>query len=162
IELRCRVGGMFSVLSNATLMQEFVLAGHCELAAVNGSAHFVLSAPHQHLPTVERFLRSRCVPFQRLPVGYPFHSRWLDDSRDALLEMSRRLATKPATIPVACTAAARIVAALPADHFWSSVRLPIRFVEMVSALEKAGPFRYIDVGPSGTLGTILNRSLPRS
>jgi acyl transferase domain-containing protein len=51
---------------------------------------------------------------------------------------------------------------LPDDYFWTTVRDPIRFQETIMHLENNGAYRYIDVGPAGTLATFLKYSLSQS
>jgi acyl transferase domain-containing protein len=46
------------------------------------------------------------------------------------------------------------------EAIWNAIRAPIRFSEAVQHFEQDGPHRYIDVGTSGTLATLLKYALP--
>jgi acyl transferase domain-containing protein len=107
-------------------------------------------------------LRARGVSFQRLPVDYAFHSRWLDAVQPSFERELASLGGGPARLPIGCCARARLVSEVSAAHWWETIRQPIRFHETITALERHGTNRYIDVGPAGTLATFLKYILPAS
>ena len=53
-----------------------------------------------------------------------------------------------------------VLSKLPPEFFWTVVRGSIRFRDTIATLERDGPFRYIDVGPSGTLANFVKYGLP--
>ena len=159
VEARCRSGGMIAVLSECSLLNDEDFSRRCELAAENFSTHFVLSAPEEHLEPIEARLRARGVTYQRLAVGYPFHSRWFDDAREVLLAANRGIAFQKARIPIACCACASLIEEVPDGYFWTVAREPIRFARMIERLESRGSYQYIDVGPAGSLATFLKYAL---
>jgi hypothetical protein len=57
--------------------------------------------------------------------------------------------------PLVCCDRAATLADLHSGHFWDVTRRPIRFPQAIASLERNGPYRYVDAGPSGTLATIL-------
>ena len=59
-----------------------------------------------------------------------------------------------------CCERATSLSALSEDYFWRVIRRPIRFQDSINELEKSASYRYIDVGPSGTLATFLKYLLP--
>jgi acyl transferase domain-containing protein len=64
------------------------------------------------------------------------------------------------TLPLVCCERGAALTQLPDDYFWRVVRQPIRFREAIVSLEAQGSYRYIDVGPSGTLATFVKYALP--
>lgn len=153
-------GGMIAVLGDPALFEEASLHARSELAAVNFSSHFVISAKSAALAGIEADLARRGVPYQRLPVSYPFHSQWVDEVRAPFVSFMRSIDCKRGRLPLACCTRAEVLDELPADFFWDVVRRPIRFRETAACLEQRGPHRYVDVGPSGTLATFLKYGLP--
>src|SRR5215470_15781398 len=77
-EERCEPGGMIAVLADPALFAEDFLRGHSELAAVNFSTHFVVSARRDELAEIEAALKERNIGYRRLPVSFPFHSQWIE------------------------------------------------------------------------------------
>jgi bacillaene synthase trans-acting acyltransferase len=162
LEECCEPGGMIAVLADPALFAEDFLRGHSELAAVNFSSHFVVSARQTELAEIEEALMKRNISYQRLPVSFPFHSRWIDEAKAPFESFMRSIRRKQGRLPLACCDQADILSDLSDDFFWDVVRRPIRFRETIAQLERDGARRYIDVGPSGTLATFLKYVTPAS
>jgi bacillaene synthase trans-acting acyltransferase len=160
LEEWCEPGGMTAVLADPALFAEDFLGGRGELAAINYSSHFVVSARRTELAEIEVALKKQNVTYQRLPVSVAFHSRWIDKARAPFESFMRSIRCKEGRLPLACCDQTAILSGLPDDYFWNVVRHPIRFRETTAQLEQQGAHRYIDVGPSGTLATFLKYGLP--
>jgi bacillaene synthase trans-acting acyltransferase len=160
LEECCEPGGMTAVLADPALFAEEWLSRRSELAAVNFSSHFVVSARRAELAAIEAALRQRNVAYQRLPVSFPYHSRWIDNASAPFESFMRSIRFRPGGLPLVCCDQTAILSALSGDYFWNVVRHPIRFRETTAGLEQRGPCRYIDVGPAGTLATFLKYGLP--
>jgi bacillaene synthase trans-acting acyltransferase len=151
----CEPGGMTAVLADPALFAEDFLRTRSELAAVNFSSHFVVSARRRELEEIETEMSRRNVSYQRLPVSFPFHSQWIDQVQGRFESCMKSLRCRPGQLPLVCCDQAAILSDLSSDHFWNVVRRPIRFRETTARLEQQGSRRYIDVGPAGTLATFL-------
>jgi bacillaene synthase trans-acting acyltransferase len=160
LEVHCEPGGMTTVLADPALFEEDFLSGRSELAAVNFSTHFVISARRTELAEIEAALRKRKIDYQRLPVAIPFHSQWIDDAKAPFESFMRSIRRKQGRLPLACCDQTAILSDLSDDYFWNVVRRPIRFRETIARLERQGARRYIDVGPAGTLATLLKYMTP--
>ena len=53
-----------------------------------------------------------------------------------------------------------MVETCPPEFLWKVIRDPIRFSETIAGLIRQQPYRYIDVGPSGTLAAFMRYLLP--
>lgn len=159
LEESCERGGMTAILADPALFQEEFLCRQSELAAINFSSHFVVSAPRAELGEIEAVLKARNIGHLRLPVSYPFHSQWIDGARDSFMAFAQTVRCKEPRLPVACSDRSTVVAGLSGDYFWDVVRRPMRFRETIAQLEAEGPRRYIDAGPAGTLATFLKYGL---
>lgn len=159
-EETCKPGGMLAVLADPMLYDEDFLSTKTEMAGVNFSSHFVVSAQQAQFPAIEACLREREVTYQRLPVSFAFHSQWIDEARAPFESATRCMRYRAGELPLMRCDEATMAADLPDNYFWSVVRKPIRFREAISQLEREGPHRYIDVGPSSTLATFLKYGLP--
>lgn len=158
----CEPGAMVAVLAPLALYQEAGLARHAELAAVSYHSHFVVSANVDGAGQVEAILRARDVTFQRLPVSFGFHSRWIEPGERHFKHHAGALRAAPARFPIACCAQMKLVTTWSADALWAIARQPIRFEETLLAVDRDGPFEYLDVGPSGTLATFAKYILPQT
>lgn len=159
LESHCQPGGMIAILSTPEPRLLAGLGEECEIASFNFPGHFVLAAQRASLAPIQAALRERNLTFQPLPVSFAFHSRWIDAARPCIERNQAALPRKPAAIPMACCAHARVLTQLPENYFWNVAREPIRFQHTIAELEKNGPYRYLDLGPSGTLATFLKYSL---
>jgi acyl transferase domain-containing protein len=160
LEECCEPGGMIAVLADPALFAEDFLSGRSELAAVNFSSHFVVSARRAELAEIEAALMRRNIGYQRLPVSVPFHSQWMEGAKARFESFMRSIRLKRGRLPLACCDQATILFDLPDDYFWNVVRRQIRLRETIAQLEREGARRYIDLGPSGTLATFLKYIAP--
>jgi bacillaene synthase trans-acting acyltransferase len=156
----CEPGGMTAVLGSPALFNDRFISSHSELAAVNFSSHFVISAKRMELAEVEAALKQQNISYQRLPVSFPFHSQWIEKAKVPFESFMESMQYKQGQLPLVCCDQAGVVHQLSKDYFWNIVRRPIRFRETVSQLEREGARRYIDVGPAGTLATFLKYGMP--
>jgi bacillaene synthase trans-acting acyltransferase len=162
LETHCAPGGMVAILDKPALQSsERFLDDRSELAAIHFDKHFVVAAQAADTAAIETELKQRGMTHQRLAVSYAFHSRWIDDARVPFLSAIADLSLQPARIPLACCMRADPAAgSLTREDLWYMARKPIRFFDTVARLDAQGPFRYIDVGPSGTMATFLKYALP--
>jgi bacillaene synthase trans-acting acyltransferase len=160
LEACCEPGGMLAVLGDPSLLAETFLSDNAELAAVNFSTHFVVSAKRSELAEIELGLKTRNVTFQQLPVSFAFHSQWVDAAKAPFEEFLHSVRVRKGQLPLLCCDRAEFLAELPQNYFWNVTRHPIRFREAIAQLERSGSYRYVDVGPAGTLATFLKYGLP--
>jgi bacillaene synthase trans-acting acyltransferase len=160
-EASCERGGMVAVLADPSLYNEDFLHERSEMAGVNFSSHFAVSATQTALDAIESALKLRGLTHQRLAVSFAFHSRWIESARERFTSFMRSLSLGKGALPLVCCEQAATLMDLPHDFFWRVVRRPIRFQEAVAYLEQQGRHRYIDVGPSGTLATFVKYGLPK-
>ena len=160
LEEFCEPGGMTAILAEPALFAEDFFKSRSELAGVNFSSHFVVSATSAGLAEIETALKKQHVGFQRLPVSFPFHSQWIENAKRPFVSFMRSIRPRQGQVPLVCCDQTAVVSDFSDDYFWKVVRHPIRFRETVAALEQRGSKRYIDVGPAGTLATFLKYGMP--
>jgi trans-AT polyketide synthase/acyltransferase/oxidoreductase domain-containing protein len=160
VEAHAEPGCMIAVVGEPARFLEPDVLALCELGARNFATHSVLSLPARNSDAVETALRRRGLAFQRLPVGFAFHSRWIDAAREPYMAVLRTLPYRQGHVPLMCCALGGHVDAPSADHFWAVVREPIRLAETLATLPPRDDCRYIDVGPAGTMATFLKYLLP--
>ncbi|WP_435853620.1 ACP S-malonyltransferase [Streptomyces sparsogenes] len=154
-------GGMLAVLGDERLHRDIpLLRDHTEVAARNYPGHLVLSGAADALTAAEELLRARDVACHRVPVPYAFHSALMDAGEPAFRAGLAETELRPPRIPIVSCAAMGAVDRVTPDHLWRATRAPIEFAATLTALERGGPYRYIDLGPSGTLHNFVRAGLP--
>lgn len=151
LDLTCEPGAMVAVLDAVDRFTDAGLDRHSELAAVNSDAHFVVATTADRLAQVLDQLRRRQIGHHPLAVSFPYHSTWIEPARPATLRHLRSVSWAQPAVPLACCADATVLNRLPADQLWTAMREPVQFSRTIRQLERGGPHRYVDVGPSGNL-----------
>ena len=164
-EASCPPGGMIAVLAPPALWHESpALAQNSEIGGISSDGHFVLSAPAGALVPIEAELRARAVAFQRLPVGFAFHSRWIDPAAQACRAADAGLRFAPPFWPCwsSCLGGPLDPAGLEPDLLWRIVRAPMDLRGCFASLEGRGGARYVDLSPSGTLAALARQNMAAS
>lgn len=157
---QCEECVMTAILAPKSLYNNESLFTNTELAAVNFDGHFIVSGQTHHIATLEQHLRTRGISFLRLPVRYGFHSSYIQAAEKSYLSTIQSLQPKPPNIRYYSCMTANAVSDFTAAHPWHTVRQPIRLQDTLSLLFQENDYHYIDVGPSGTLATMLKYNLP--
>lgn len=142
-EARLPPGGMLAILAPPESFPGVWLA------ARNFPTHFVVAGDAVTLDDLEASLRARHVGLQRLPLRHAFHCPAVDPIEPEL-----------AVSVAACRYDEPRVPIIERKGVWDAVRQPVDFQATVAALEARGPWRYVDVGPSGTLATFVKYNVP--
>lgn len=157
----CPPGGMIAVLASPELHAASpTLAAKSELAGINSDTHFVLAALHPDLPEIEDELRRHDVPFQRLPVPFAFHSRFVAPAEQTWRETFGGLRRDTPFWPVWSACDCGPIGPADAELGWRIVRQGMKVQETIAKLESQGGAVYVDLSPSGTLAALLRQGLP--
>ncbi|MHA6832459.1 ACP S-malonyltransferase [Ralstonia pseudosolanacearum] len=158
-------GAMLAILSDASLYEQTpVLREHCDIAAYNANALIVVAGQSARIAEAERHLSGRDIVFQRLPVNQAFHSRHIDFLKPEVDALAGQLNFRRAQIPVISCHNTETLGQLTADHFWHTIRQPIRFSQTLVRIEREAAERgesliYLDLGPSGTLANLIKQNI---
>lgn len=160
----CRPGAMIGVLGAPAIhARSPLLAQKSEIAGINAANHFVLSALAEDLPQVEEQLRQADMAFQRLPVPFAFHSRFVAEAEPACRAAHAHLRLESPFWPVwsCCTAAFTPTGPDCTDLAWRIVRQSMNVARVVATIEGQGGAVYLDLSPSGTLAALFRQSLDK-
>ncbi len=156
----CENGCMLAVLGSLDAFHSnYLLQQVADLAAINYPESFVLSLPQKNLEKVELLLKEENCVFQKMPITTAYHSRWIDDAKYSFFELYGQMNFDPPSISMICSQTTRPLFEVNAQTLWNVVRKPIQFKDTIRNLERFGVYRYVDVGPSGTLATFLRYAL---
>lgn len=160
IESYCEFGSMIAIIHNSELYHQVSsISLHSELAAVNYCSHFVISGDSENLLKIEKYLTTKNIIFQTLPVRYGFHSANIDSIESEYKKFLQNFSFKKPEIPVISCLLSDYVTEVSAEYFWDVSRHPIYFQKTILKLEKDAQFNYIDLGPSGTLANFVKYNL---
>lgn len=153
-------GALIAALgSENSLSNSEVLRATCEIAGVNAESHCVLACLAEDVERVTEELRQLNIAFQRLPVPFAFHSRWVEASREAYLKSVSPLTLESPFWPVWSSCLGKPLAKADGDLLWRIVRDPMRLRATLTAIEDKGGAHFIDLSPTGTLTSVLRQTL---
>lgn len=166
IEAHSHAGAMWALLADRAIYTQSSLCNYAVIAADNFNGNFVIAAPELNRAAIQRLIKANSISAHLLPVKFAFHSEWIDDAKQTFLQEPMRAfngAGRAAPIPLWCCDGGMPLNSLPPDFFWSLVRRPVSFSQTIRQLEqRPEPLLYLDVGPSGSLATVLKYLLPAS
>ena len=161
VEAQAVPGRMIAVIGEPGRYLDAELLALCEVGARHFATHHVLALPEANGEAVEYLLRERGMAFQRLPVAFPFHSRWVEAAQAPYEAFLRTLSPRRGNLPAACCTAGGVLREMAPLDFWPVVREPIRLPETLAALGAPERYRYVDASPAGTMATLLKHALPK-
>ncbi|MHB8522437.1 MAG: acyltransferase domain-containing protein [Limisphaerales bacterium] len=160
LEYCAPAGGMMAVLDSADLADRFPEAFEgCEISGHNFARSFQVSAPAGPLARLQRLLKEKGINWLELPVSHGFHSRSMDAIKTPFKSVLKKLAVAPPKIPVISAERRGRLEDFSVEHFWAATRHPIDFAQTIRDLETSGPYRYVDLGPSGSMATAVKYNL---
>jgi acyl transferase domain-containing protein len=161
VESLCEPGCMVAIVAPPSSLEAWGLDRFGELAAINSPASFVLACHQARWQPLEMLLRTKDAIFQKLPVDFAFHASGIEPAEDACKNTFQGFSLKPGHIPMwCCTRSSALTSEVNGDYFWEVIRRPIRSDKALAALEQQGPYRYIDLGPSGTMVNLVRQVQP--
>ncbi|WP_280397093.1 type I polyketide synthase [Nocardia carnea] len=129
------------------------------LAAVNAPGAVVLSGPAAGIEELAQRWGSRRS--RLLPVSHAFHSELMEPMLAEFESLCRTVSWHRPRIPMAADVTGRIESDLFTDpRYWvRQVRCPVLFADGLTALRDAGAARFVEVGPSSVLSSMVSRTL---
>ncbi|MER7013157.1 ACP S-malonyltransferase [Saccharopolyspora sp. NPDC000359] len=157
----CPPGGMLAVLADPELFHtDPVLHRRGELAAVNSASNFVVAGFPDDLDRMAAHLDGEGVLHQRLPVPFAFHSAHIDPAEAEFKAAVSRLAPRAHRTRLLSATSGQDVHRPDADHLWRVLRDPFHLDRPVEQLLREGGYRFLDLGPSGSMANLIRSRLP--
>lgn len=153
-------GAMFAVQAREDEVAPML--GHdVSIAAVNGPASVVISGAHDAVSAIADRLRGQGRRVHRLAVSHAFHSALMEPMIAEFTAVAAELSVGLPTIPVISNVTGQLVADdfASADYWARHIRAVVRFGDSVRSAHCAGASRFIEVGPSGGLTSLIEASL---
>ncbi|MDZ4789902.1 MAG: SDR family NAD(P)-dependent oxidoreductase [Hyphomicrobiales bacterium] len=162
-EMSRGLGAMAAVSLPAAEMTALMENGGADavIAALNSPNAVTISGASADVDRLIAVARDKGAGAKRLDLDYPFHSRFMDQGRDALLAALNSLRPSTPKIPFYSTVTGREVCErdLDAAYWWRNIREPVQFESAVRAAASAGAQVFIEVGPRAILGGYITATL---
>lgn len=132
-----------------------------EIAAINGPDSVAVVGSEADVRALAADLDADDV-FNRLVSGrVPYHSRFMEEIEDEVLDRLADLRPRPCRVPMVSTVTGRTVQGerLTAAYWYENVRLPVRFEEATRELAGLGSTGVLEVGPHPALGAAITGTL---
>jgi acyl transferase domain-containing protein len=113
------------------------------------------------LPLIEADLRACDVPFQRLPVPFAFHSRFVDAAEAEWRSAFAHLGRETAFWPTWSCCTGDVTGPAAPDLPWRIAREKMNVQQTLRTLEQRGGAVYVDLSPSGTLAALFRQSISK-
>jgi [acyl-carrier-protein] S-malonyltransferase len=152
-------GGMLAVRARdrATVQR---VAAQADLSIANDNApdQLVLSGALAALDEAESLLREQRVRAKRLPVAGAFHSPLMEPAVEPFRRLAEHVEVRAPRVPVlSCVTAAPFQDVR--EQLVQAIVSPVRWTEVMSALQELGATRYVETGPGRVLTNLVRKSL---
>lgn len=153
-------GALIAVLAPPSLLSASKsIQDACEIAGTNAERHCVLACLDTDTDRVLNELRRLDIAFQRLPVPFAFHSRWIEPAKQDFLQSVSDLSFETPFWPVWSSCLGTPLETVDGALLWQIVRAPMQLRTTIGAIEAKGGANYIDLSPTGSLAAILRQEL---
>lgn len=131
--------------------------GQVSIAAVNGPDSTVISGSSEGVAAV---VDAAGVEHRDLRVSHPFHSPAMDPILDEFERVAREVAFAEPDVPIVSCLYGETAGGdrLGTGEYWRRhVRQPVRFVDAITELSRAGHRLFLEIGPQPTLSGMAAR-----
>jgi acyl transferase domain-containing protein/NAD(P)-dependent dehydrogenase (short-subunit alcohol dehydrogenase family)/acyl carrier protein len=156
-------GGMLAVLAPVEAVERMIADDKLDLVIANRNApkQAVLSGPLAEIARAADAFSREAITTKPLDVSAAFHSRLVAGASGPLLEALAKVEVSSSAVPVFANTTASAYPIDPAETrtlLANQLAKPVRFVEQVEAMYRAGLRTFVEVGPDARL-TGLVRSI---
>ncbi|MEW2577304.1 non-ribosomal peptide synthetase/type I polyketide synthase [Streptomyces syringium] len=154
-------GAMLAVRAGRAQAERIASLTGLAVAAENAADSQVLSGRAEDVDRATELLDAEGVTWRRLPVDRGFHSATLDPMLTEFHHAASEFAYLPIRTPLACGLDGTILqpgAVVGPDYLTAQLRGPVRFRDLLIALEAAGCPSYLTIGPDEVLSGLGRRT----
>jgi [acyl-carrier-protein] S-malonyltransferase len=153
-------GGMIAVRARGDRGPIHEVAERTGLSIANDNApdQLVLSGATAALDEAEAALAERKVRAKRLPVAGAFHSPLMEPAVEPFRAIVGDVEIGTPAVPVYSCVTAEPFDDIPA-RLVEAITSPVRWLDVMRALEAAGSRRYVETGPGKVLAGLVRKSL---
>lgn len=150
-------GSMLAVRAPGDEVEEPAGRHGVTIANLNSPSQTVLSGPTDAIERAQDELAGRGMLTKLLPVAGAFHTGRMAPAALGLQRELERIETRPPRVPVLSGRTGRPFEQIGPELAASLVE-PVRWTDVVAALEREGVDRYVEVGPGKALAGLVRKS----
>jgi [acyl-carrier-protein] S-malonyltransferase len=154
-------GGMTAVRAredNREAIVEVAATANVAIANDNAPDQLVLSGSLDALDRAEAELKERGIRAKRLPVAGAFHSPLMEPAVEPFRAVVEGIEFAEPTVPVMSCVTAQPFENIP-DQLVRALTEPVRWLEVVRALDARGVTEFVETGPGTVLTNLVRKSL---
>lgn len=156
-----RAGGMLVVRGGIDEAGQLADRAGLTVANDNAPGQVVLSGASDAIDNAARTARELGLRAVRLDVTGAFHSPLMAEAAEAFTEVLAGVTFSEPSAPVWCCATAAPFTD-PQAQLAAALTAPVRWRELVLAMEESGIKRFADIGPGGVLDGLTRRIVPEA
>ena len=152
-------GGMLAVRArDRAPVEQVATRTNLSIANDNSPDQLVLSGALAALDEAESQLREQRVRAKRLPVAGAFHSPLMEPAVEPFRRLTEHVEVRAPRVPVlSCVSAAPFQDVR--EKLVQAIVSPVRWTDVMSALQDLGATRYVETGPGRVLTNLVRKSL---
>ncbi len=150
-------GAMLAVRAGAEEVAPLAARHGVAVANLNSPSQTVLSGAHDEIERLQGELRDAGTLTKLLPVGGAFHSPLMRPAAEGFAAALAEVRFQPPAVPVLSGRTGRPFED-PARELAASLLEPVRWIDVVAALEREGVERCCEIGPGKALTGLVRRA----
>ncbi len=157
-------GAMLAVLGPVDAIEATLRDERLDLVIANRNAprQSVLSGPAGEIARAALIFERKGIATRAIVVSAAFHSRFVAEASGPFLDALNRIEVAPGRVPVFANSTAEVYPASPAETrslLAHQLARPVRFVEQIEAMARAGVRTFLEVGPDSKLTGLVHAIL---
>lgn len=153
---RAQGGGMLTILSSVEHYERHPdLYAGAALASVNFDRNFVVSGRYETLAALKQRLDELGLVCLLLSVQHGFHSPAVDPIEAEFRQFVAGIKTAAPQLPMYSAMRVGVPERFDVQYFWDVIRCKVEFRKLVGLMSTQEEFRFVDLGPSGTLSSFI-------
>ena len=160
-------GAMLAVFADEERVMKAIegYVGRVSIAAVNGPTEVVISGEQESLDAIRADLAELAVQSKPLVVSHAFHSPLMEPMLGAFERVVREVVIGTPRVPFVSNVTGGLAGTdRPLDPaYWREhVRQPVRFLDAIRTVSRAGIEAFLEIGPTPALTGMVRRALGTS
>jgi len=147
-------GAMLSLETTKELLEQYIRIANVDIALQNTTHHFVLSGSSDEIFKLEDYLTECNLPFKRLKVSHPFHSRHMASIEQPFKELFSNIKLCAPKIPIISNATGDWLLegeATNPNYWYRHLRETVQFSSSVKRIFQNKNPLFIEIGPGQSL-----------
>ncbi|WP_018274343.1 ACP S-malonyltransferase [Teredinibacter turnerae] len=132
------------------------------VSCINYNDNFIISGDREAVIKIKKRLAERDVLSLLLPVAHSFHSHQIDAIKSPFNKFAEGISVAEPKLKIYSPAKAGRVTTIDKNHLWDSIRETVDFHSTAENLKKDSDYRFVDLSPTASLASFLERSFGKS